>query len=93
MEKININEIKSNFKICLHIAIEHTLKSPDKKCIFATSGNSDDLIKYLKKYSELYKIWIRSCYRKEDGMSRSIGGYFELIIFYKKNNIKRNIFN
>jgi len=79
MENIDENKL-DGFELVLHVAITKALKRDDKKYIFGTTGNPIDLIKYLDKYKELYKIWIRRANRKEDGMSGSIGGDYELYI-------------
>ena len=80
MENIDINKLQG-FELVLHIAIETALKKDDRKCTFGTSGNANELIEYLNKYKNLYKIYIRRANRKEDGMSGSVGGDYELILF------------
>lgn len=79
MEKINEYNL-SHFELIIHVAIEIALKRSDRKCGFDALGDANELVKYLDKYKDLYKIWIRRANRKEDGMSGSIAGDYELYI-------------
>ena len=79
MEKIDRNNL-NNFELVIHTAIEYALETDNKKCIFGTTDDANHIIKYLDKYKNLYKIWIRRANKKEDGMSGSIGGDYELFI-------------